>query len=99
MKVVITSAILSGLDQKNHLFEEQSWSKFNNLGLALGIALTFFSSMAKGLKLKVRNFGGLVPTFVEVTREKQVGSLFEPHPPPSAPYPTNLNRFNWLLCD
>ena len=58
MKVVIISGILSGLDQKNHLFEEQSWSKFNNLGLALGIALTFFSSMAKGLKLKVRNFGG-----------------------------------------
>ena len=85
MKVVIISAILSGLDQKNHLFEEQSWSKFNNLGLALGIALTFFSSMAKGLKLKVRNFRGLVPTFVEVTREKQVGSLFEPHPPPPPP--------------
>ena len=29
--------------------------------------------MAKGLKLKVRNFWGLIPAFVEVTGEKLVG--------------------------
>ena len=30
-----------------------SWFKFNNLGLALGIALKFYVSVTKGLKLKV----------------------------------------------
>ena len=49
------------------------WFKFNQLGLALGIALTFYSSVAKELKLKVRRFLRLIPTFVEVTGEKLVG--------------------------
>ena len=35
--------------------------------------------MAKGLKLIVKSFWGLIPTFVEVTGEKLVG-LFG-HPP------------------
>ena len=34
--VVITS-ILYGIDQKNQVFEESSWFKFNNLGLTRGI--------------------------------------------------------------
>ena len=46
--------------------------KFNNLGLALGIALKFYTSVAKGLKLKVRKFWGLVPTFAKVSEEKLV---------------------------
>ena len=32
--------------------------------------------MAKGLKLNVRKFWGLIPTLVEVTGEKLVGDLF-----------------------
>ena len=45
---------------------------FNNLELALGMA-------AKALILKVRNFGRLIPTFVEATREKLiVGVLLAP---------------------
>ena len=48
--------------------------KFNNLGLALGTALaTRYNIVAKGLKLKVRMFWGLIPTFLEVTGEKPVG--------------------------
>ena len=50
------------------------------MGLAPGIALTFYSSVAKGLKLKVRKFWELIPTFVEVTKEKLVGGLFVPCP-------------------
>ena len=46
---------------------------FNNLELALGLNLKFYTSVTKGLKLKVRRFGGLIPTFVEVTGEKLVG--------------------------
>ena len=59
-----------------------SWLKFNNLGLALGTNLKFFTSVQKGLKLKVRKFWGPNPTFVKVTREKLLGSgLFAPpHP-------------------
>ena len=51
------------------------WSgfKFNNLGLALGTNLRFYTSVAKVLRLKVRKFLGLIPRFVEITREKLVG--------------------------
>ena len=50
--------------------------KFSNLGLALGMALIFYSNAAKGLILKVRKFWGLIPPFVEVTGEKLVGKAF-----------------------
>ena len=40
------------------------------LGLALSMALKFYTSVAKGLKLKFRKFKGLIPKFVEVTGEK-----------------------------
>ena len=54
-------------------FEGWSWFKFNNLGLALGKNLKCYTSLSKGLKLKVRKFWGLNPTFVEVTGKKLVG--------------------------
>ena len=50
----------------------------NNLGLALGKALKSYTSVAKGLKLKVRKFRGLIPTFVENTGEKLVREPFCP---------------------
>ena len=66
---------------KTAFFEGWSWFKFNNFGLALGTNLKFYTSVAKGLKLKVRNFLGLNRTFVEVTGEKLVrGGLFAHHP-------------------
>ena len=37
------------------------------------MALNFYTSVAKRLTLHVRKFCGLIPTFVEVTREKLVG--------------------------
>ena len=47
------------------------------MGLSLGIALTFYTSVKKGLKLKFRNFQGLIPTFAEVAAEKLIeGSFF-----------------------
>ena len=52
----------------------------HNLGLALGMALKFYTSVAKWLKLKVKKFLGLIPTFVEVTGEKLFGRIFRlPH--------------------
>ena len=38
--------LFSGFDQKNTFFEGWSWFKFNNLGLALGIALEFYTGLA-----------------------------------------------------
>ena len=37
------------------------------------MGLEFYTSMAKGLKLKVRKFFGLIPMFLEVTGEKLFG--------------------------
>ena len=80
MRKVIITSILYGFDQKNRFFEGWSWLKFNNFGLALGTNLKFYTSVEKGLKVKVRMFLGLVKTFVEVTREKLVGGPFCPPP-------------------
>ena len=64
--------------EKPLFFEGWSWFKFDNLKLALGMTLRFYTSVAKGSKLKVRKFCRLSPTFVEVTGEKLVGGAF-PH--------------------
>ena len=56
----------------------------NYLGLALGIALKSYTSVAKRLKLKVRKCWGLIRTFVEITGEGLVGlggGLLPPPPP------------------
>ena len=45
------------------------------------MALKFYTSVAKWLKLKERKFLGLIHAFVEVTRKKLVGWPFcNPHP-------------------
>ena len=42
-----------------NIFVECSWFKFNNLGLTVGMDLKFYTSVAKGLKLKeIKVFGG-----------------------------------------
>ena len=64
------------MTRKTTFFERWSWFKFNNLGLALGTNLKFYTSVAKRLKLKVRKFWGLISTFVEVTGEKLVAGAF-----------------------
>ena len=53
MREVIISQIIYGFVQKTD-FEGWSWFNVNNLGLALGMALKFCSSVAKILKLKVK---------------------------------------------
>ena len=45
--------------------------------------LKFYNNVAKGLKLKVRQFWELIPTFVEVTWEKQIGRSYQFFPPSS----------------
>ena len=75
--------ICKDLTRKIIFLEGCSWFKVINLGLSLGMALKFCTSVAKGSKLKVRKFWGQIPMFVEVTREKLLGGPFCPPPPPS----------------
>ena len=65
------------------------WFKFNNLGLALGINLKTYTSVAKGLKVKVRKFLGLIPTFSEVKGKNLVGGIIALLP--------MLNRVNYII--
>ena len=49
------------------------------MGLAVGMGLKFYHSVAKRSKLKVRKFWGLIPTLVESKGEKLVpGAFFSP---------------------
>ena len=64
------------LASKTAFFKGWSWFKLNNLGLALGEDLKFYTSVAKALKLKARKFWRLIPTFVKVTGEKLVEGTF-----------------------
>ena len=67
------------LTRKTAFFEGWSCFKFNNFGLTLRKSLKFYTSVAKGLKLKVEKFFGLNPTFIEVTGENLVeGAFFAP---------------------
>ena len=70
------------MTRKTTFFEGWSWFKFNNLGLAPGMVLKFYTSVAKGLKLKIKEVWGLILTFVEGTGEKLVGRPFAALPPP-----------------
>ena len=68
--------------KKTAFFEGWACLKFNNLELALGTNLKFYTSLSKGLKLKVKKFWRLIPTFVEVNGEKLIGGFFCKPPPP-----------------
>ena len=48
VREAIIMSILQEFHQKNHFFERWSWFKFNNLGLALGMTLKFYTSVAEG---------------------------------------------------
>ena len=62
------------MTRKTVFFEGWSCFGFENLGPALGTNLKFYTNAAKGLKLKVRKFWGLIAMFVEVTGEKLLGA-------------------------
>ena len=56
------------------------------------MALKFYTGVAKEMKLIVRKFWGLIPTFVEVTWEKLVqGAFCIPHHEPRRPEITNFS--------
>ena len=63
-------------------FDGWSLFKLTNFELALGTNLKFYTNLAKVLKVKVRNFFGIVPTFAEVTRKKLARGVGPFCPPP-----------------
>ena len=52
----VTTKFYKDLNRKSAFLEGWSWFKFNNLGLARGADLEFYTSVVKGLKLKARVF-------------------------------------------
>ena len=66
--------LYKNLTRKNNFCDQCSWFKFNNLVVARGMALTFYSSVAKRPKPKIEKLLGLIPKFVEVTGKKLVVS-------------------------
>ena len=70
------------MTRKTNFFQGWSWFMFNNFGLALDMALTFDTSVAKTSKLKLKKFCGPIVMFVEVTGLKLVGGGYF-LPPPS----------------
>ena len=79
-EVIITSNLKDLIRKITRLF----WFTFNDLGLVLGKKLTYYTSVAKGLKLNVTRFLGLTLAFLEVTEKKLVGVRVgvgnHPHP-------------------
>ena len=57
------------MTRKATLLKGWSWFKFINLGLGIGMTWTFYTSVSKGLKVKVRKFWELSPTFLEVKKK------------------------------
>ena len=58
------------LTRKTSFLEGLPWFKFDNLGPVLSTNRKNYTSMVKGLKLKVKKFWGLIPTFIENTMRK-----------------------------
>ena len=57
------------MNWKANFFEAWSWFELHNKELDLGMALNFYSSVAKGLILKFINHLGLTVTLEEATEE------------------------------
>ena len=71
----VTNKILS--HDSNYIVDVVMWPKLGNSSICIReVSIKFYTSLSKGLKLKVREIWGLIPTFVEVTGEKLVGRPF-----------------------
>ena len=78
---VTNQILLQGFDQKNHFFEGCSWIKFNNLELALGMALTLHQC---DKKVKTKSQKVLrANSYICISYRVKIGwgCLFAPPPP------------------
>ena len=91
------SQFCKDLTKKTNFFEGCCCFKINNLGLALVLTLQFFTSMARGSKLKVWKFLGLIYLFVDVRGGELVGVAFLLHLPPPPPLWVGLKlKLNYI---
>ena len=80
MREVIITSILWGLHQKNPTFWRVLLTQVQEIGTGTSMALNFYTSSAKGFKLKSRKFHGLISIFKEITGEKLIeGCVLFPH--------------------
>ena len=93
MREVIITLFYKYLTKKTYFSEGRSLFKFNNLGLALGMAFKFYTSVTK--KLRAGKFGGLIPTFVEVTWENWRGAFLPPSSSTSPPCILKRVKVKW----
>ena len=63
------------LTRTDHFFEGSCWFNFSNLELALGVSFNL-RKCVKMVETKIHKVWGLIPTFVEVTKEKLIGGPF-----------------------
>ena len=67
VREVLIISILWRFEQKNHFFDWLSGPKFNNFEPARRIALKVYTTLSKGLKVKVRKLLVLIRTVAGVT--------------------------------
>ena len=96
MRDVIIALILEEFDQKTAFSEGWYWFKFNNLRLILGTNLKSYSSVEKGLKLKVRKFLGANSYVCRSYKGKTGRGAFLP--PPPGPLILSRVKFGMYLC-
>ena len=87
------------MTRKNNSFESCSWFKFNSLGLALGMALKFWTSVAKVSKLKGTKLWRLIPMFVEASRKKTSPPKKKPLRKPFHSFVKQRSLFVILHCN
>ena len=94
VREVIITSILKRFDKKNRFFEEWSWFKFDNLGLAQGTNFKFYTSMAKRVKSKSQKVLG-ANSYVCISYRRKTGrgaSL----PPLHSPFLNRVKEWWWI---
>ena len=80
MREFIITQFQKDLTRKTNFFEGCCWFKFNNLGLALGMALKFYTSVAKGLILRANYYVCISYSKKTNSGRRGGGLLASPHP-------------------
>ena len=100
MREVIITSILEAFYRKTTFLDGWSWFKFHNFGLALGMTLKLYTSMAKGLKTKFQKVLGANCYVCRSYRKKLIGGLFVPPPPAPSHFGIGLkNEFGQFLAE
>ena len=86
------------MTRKTTFFEGWSWFKFNNLGLALGMTLKFYTRVAKGLKLKFRKIWDKFYVCRSYRGKTGKGAFLTHLPPPSLSILNRVKIYATSFC-